>query len=313
MSDKEMNDQDVRALYCRISNWGRWGAEDELGTLNFIEGDERRRALSLAREGCSIGLANPLDTLPSPMNNLPAQHYMVQAADMMPAEGPGVAFDYIGVYPHGQAQSHLDALCHISHNGKIYNGRDRTVITSKGARSLAISAVSNGIVGRGVLLDIAGTRGVDFIDQDKPVRASDLEAAEKRAGTTVGKGDIVIYRVGRHERRAQLGPQCERSPDGKGQLPGIYPDCLEWFHSRQVALIGSDCAHDVLPAPFKEEWIPIHVGTEVYLGMLLLHNLRLDQVLRAAKDYGRNEFCIMLAPLNITGGTASPINPIVLF
>ena len=97
----------------------------------------------------------------------------------------------------------------------------------------------------------------------------------------VGKGDIVIYRTGRHERRQARGAQCERLADGRGSLPGLYPDCLKGLHERRVALIASDCAHDVLPSPFVEERIPIHVGTEVYMGLLLLHNLELA-VLKAA-------------------------------
>ena len=308
----DLVDHDVRALYSRISNWGRWGAADELGTLNHIGRAERLAALALARDALVVGLANPLDTTPSPMNTLPAQHYMVQAGDSMPERGPGVSYDFVGVFPHGQAQSHLDALCHISHDGRLFGGRGREVVASKGATELTIAAVSDGVVGRGVFLDVAGARGKAWIEPDAPIRPADLDAAEARAGVRVGKGDIVVYRTGRHERR-QADRHAERLPDGKGHLPGLYPDCLEWLHARDVALIGSDCAHDVLPAPFSEEWIPIHVGTEVYMGMLLLHNLRLDGLLATCRDSGRNEFCFMMAALNISGGTASPINPLAIF
>jgi len=313
MIDALMDDAGVRAIYAAINNWGRWGADDELGTLNHIEASERVRALALVREGIAIGCANPLDTVPSPMNTLPAQHYMVQAGDVMPERGPGVAYDFIGVFPHGQAQTHLDAMCHISHDGMLFGGRDRSIVTSKGADALAITAVKNGIIGRGVLLDIAQARGVEWIEPDTPIRPADLDAAEQLAGVTIGKGDIVLYRTGRHERREGAGRHVERLQDGRGHLPGLYPDCLPWFHEREVALIGSDCAHDVLPAPFREEWIPIHVGTEVYMGMLLLHNLRLDALRAQAHRGNRMEFCIVIAPLNIERATASPVNPIALF
>lgn len=313
MTQESMDDAAVRQTFARIKNWGRWGEKDELGTLNHIGTEERLRALALVREGLTIGCGNPLDTVPSPMNSLPAQHYMVQAGDAMPAKGPGVSYDFIGVFPHGQAQSHLDAMCHISHDGLMFGGRPCSEVGSKGATSLAITAVADGICGRGVFLDIAATRGVDWIESDAPVRPADLDAAEKRAGVTVGKGDILIYRTGRHERREQGGRHKERLPDGRGSLPGLYPDCLEWLHRRDVALIGSDCAHDVLPAPFAEEWIPIHVGTEVYMGMLLLHNLNLVRLAAQVAKSGRAEFCFVAAPLNISGGTASPMNPIAMF
>lgn len=308
-----MDDADIRAIYARIRNWGRWGDDDELGTLNHIGPRERLNALALIREGAMIGCGNPLDTIPSPMNSQPAQHYMVQAGDQMPAQGPGVAYDFIGVFPHGQAQSHLDAMCHISHDGLLYGGRPRSDVTSKGANSLAISAVKDGICGRGVYLDIAASRGVEWIEPDAPIRPADLAAAEQLAGLRVGKGDILVYRTGRHERREQAGRHVERMPDGRGSLPGLHAASLEWLHEREVALIASDCAHDMLPPRQGDEWIPIHVGTEVYMGMLLLHNLELRRLSAKVSESGRSEFCFMVVPLNITGGTASPINPIAMF
>ncbi|MDY6949477.1 MAG: cyclase family protein, partial [Pseudomonadota bacterium] len=156
-------------------------------------------------------------------------------------------------------------------------------------------------------------RGCDFIDAEEPVRPVDLDRAVSLANVEPGEGDIVIYRTGRHERRAALGPDCERYPDGRGHLPGLYADCLEWLHDRRVALIGSDCAHDMLPSPIEGEAIPIHVGTEVYMGMLLLHNLDLSGVRDACSRYGRHEFFFAISPLLVQGGTGSPVNPIAVF
>ncbi len=146
-----------------------------------------------------------------------------------------------------------------------------------------------------------------------PIRPADLDRAVELAGVEPGEGDILIYRTGRHERRAALRPACERLPDGRGSLPGIYVDCLEWIHARKIALIAADCAHDVLPSPIEGEHIPIHVGAEVYMGLLLLHNLQLEALSEACRAHKRNEFFFSVAALRVIGGTASPVNPLAIF
>jgi kynurenine formamidase len=308
-----LDDKAVRAIYQSISNWGRWGQDDELGTLNYITPESRKAAARLVQEGLSVGLARPVDTVPSPMNNIPAQHHMVAAGDVAPERGAGVAYDHVGVFPHGQAQSHLDALCHISDNRYLFNEQPASLVTSTGARIFDINVAGDGIVSRAVFLDIAEARNVPFLEPDAPIRPDDLNRAESEAGVTLGEGDILVYRTGRHERREEKGPHCERLADGKGHLPGLYPDCLEWIHERKISLIASDCAHDVLPAPFESEYIPIHVGTEVYMGLMLLHNLQLEVLRQTCKTLSRREFFMAVAPLRISGGTASPVNPIAVF
>jgi kynurenine formamidase len=313
MTGSLLDDKAIRAIYRSVCNWDRWGSGDELGTLNYITPEKRRQAAQLVTEGLSIGLGRPVDSVPSPMNNIPAQHFMVAAGDLAPDNGAGVAYDYIGIFPHGQAQSHLDALCHISDNRCMFNNQPVSLVTSKGASVLDINVTADGIVSRAVFLDIASSRGVPFIEPDLPIRPEDLARAEHEAGVRVSEGDILVYRTGRHERRQESGPQCERIPDGRGHLPGLYPDCLQWIHDRKIALIASDCAHDVLPSPFEEEYIPIHVGTEVYMGLLLLHNLQLEALRKACETLSRNEFFLSIAPLRILGGTASPVNPVAIF
>jgi kynurenine formamidase len=308
-----LTDADVRAIYQKISNWGRWGADDQLGTLNYITPEKRRDAAGLVHQGLAIGCGRQVDTVPSPMNNLPAHHHMVAAGDVAPPKGSGVAYDQISIFPHGQAQSHIDALCHISNDSRMYNDRSASLVTSQGAKVGGMEVASDGIVSRAVFLDIAAARNVPFIEPDRPVRPADLELALEQAGTGLGSGDILIYRTGRHERRAALGPQCERLPDGRGHLPGLAPDCLVWIHDRKIALIGSDCAHDCLPSGFDEERIPIHVGTEVYMGLLLLHNLDLEALGATCRRLGRNDFLMAISPLRLIGGTASPVNPIAMF
>lgn len=306
-------DEQVRRIYQRINNWGRWGEEDELGTLNYITPEVRIAAARLIREGVAIGCGRPLDTKPSPMNNLPAQHHMVAAGDLAPERGPGVTYDHIAVFPHGQAQTHLDALCHISDAQQMYNGRSASLVRSSGSAVCSIAVASDGIVSRGVLLDIAASRSVPFLAPDQPVLPADLDRAADQAGLEIREGDVLIYRTGRHERRETLGPACERSAEGRGQVPGLAPESLEWIHDRKVALLASDCVHDTLPAPFREEWIPIHVGCEVHMGILLLHSLDLAVLTQACQERNRYEFFFSVAPLRVEGATASPVNPIAIF
>lgn len=309
----QLKDTNVREIYQSICNWDRWGPEDQLGTLNYISSDHVVRAKDLIVEGRAIGCGRAVDTVPSPMNNLPAQHYMAAAGDLSTDSGSSVAYDFIGVFPHGQAQSHIDALCHIADAGLLYNKYSAASVTSAGAKYLDVELMSDGIVSRAVFLDIAAARGVPFIDPEEPITIEDFKIAEKISGVVVGEGDILIYRTGRHERREALGPHCERLSDGQGNLPGLYPDSLLWIHERGVALIASDCAHDVLPAPFDDERIPIHVGTEVYMGLPLLHNLDLGKLVTECKKRDVAEFFFSIAPLLIPGGTASPVNPMAIF
>ncbi|MEE2692737.1 MAG: cyclase family protein [Pseudomonadota bacterium] len=308
----ELTGQMVRELYLRISNWGRWGSDDELGALNYISKSKRLEAAALIREGEAIGCGRIVDTVPSPMNNRPAKHFMAAAGDLAPERGAGVTYDEFSIFPHGQAQSHIDAWCHISNDRKMYNGRPASLVTSAGAKVGDMISAGDAIVSRAVFLDVADARGAEFIEPDAPIRPADLDRAVEQAGVEPGEGDILIYRTGRHERRAALGGECERLPDGRGHLPGLYPDCLEWIHDRKIALIGSDCAHDVLPSPISGEFIPIHVGAEVYMGLLLLHNLRLDALREACRKHDRRAFFFAVSPLQIAGGTASPVNPLAM-
>ncbi|MDA9372342.1 cyclase family protein [Porticoccaceae bacterium] len=309
----QLNDEKVRGIYQSICNWNRWGSDDQLGTLNYINSDHVIKAKNLIIEGHVIGCGRVIDTVPSPMNNVPAQHYMVAAGDLASSSGASVAYDFVGVFPHGQAQSHIDALCHIADAGLLYNKFSAASVTSSGAKNLDVKLMSDGIVSRAVFLDIAGARNALFVDPERPITIEDLELAEKISRVVVGEGDILIYRTGRHERRKILGGHCERLSDGRGHLPGLYPDSLLWLHDRRVAMVASDCAHDALPTPFVQERIPIHVGTEVYMGLPLLHNLDLDKLACECNRRGVAEFFFSIAPLLISGGTASPVNPIAIF
>lgn len=310
MTDSAITERDILATFDHIRNWGRWGPDDERGTLNLLSAENRRRGVAAVGAGISVGCALALDTKPSLVNPSPAHVQVIMAGDVAPDVGFGQARDFIGVAPHGPVTTHLDALCHVFFDGKMYNGRPAATMKSTGAEAGSVTVAADGIVSRGVLLDIPRLRDVAFVEPAEPVRRVELEEAEAGAGLTLEAGDVALVRLGRHVRRQTLGDGAER-PDGSICMAGLHPDCLVWMHERGIALLGSDAAHDVLPHPFPVR-SPIHVGALVYMGLHLLDNAQFDDLADACRERGSAEFLFVLAPLVIDGGTASPVNPIAV-
>lgn len=302
----------------KLSNWAVWGKDDQRGTLNYVTPEHRRRAMASVKSGRTLSCALPIETA-APASPGNAVHWnILLGGDQVPPSGTGVASDFIGLAPHGIMHTHLDALCHIFFDALMYNRRTPAMVTSAGAQANAVTAAGEGIVTRGLLLDIPRLRGVDYLEQQEPVRRAELEAAEHAAGVRAEPGDAVLLRVGRHARVRALGPSCERQGAGHERqgdhrvLPGMDPDCLSWLHERKIALLGSDGVSDVLPSPYRRVRLPIHVGALVFMGLHLLDNAMLDELAAACAARGSWEFLFMLAPLKIKGGTCSPVNPIAL-
>lgn len=304
-----MGDAELKALFEQVSNWGRWGADDERGALNHIGPQEIVRAAALVRDGRTVSLSRDFPTRPGPENPWPAQHHMLIGGDdccVPGVEGLEVSTDFIGIAFHGMASSHIDALCHVFAQGRMYNGRPASEVKSTGARSNTIMAARDGIVSRGVLLDIPRVQGVDFVDSEEMTTVADLEAAEQALGVTVGKGDILLIRLGRDVRRDRFADQA---------VPGLDPRIVRWLHARQVAVLGGDGVHDPIPnGRIHRDWaMPIHMLGLAAMGLHLLDNLHLEALAGACAELGRWEFQLTLAPLPIAGGTGSPLNPIAVF
>jgi kynurenine formamidase len=293
---------DVLALHQTLSNWGRWGDEDELGALNLITPGVTAAGAATMRSGRTVSCARPLDTRPSADNPLPVAHHMTGTA----TEGMGA--DYFAVSPHGFSTSHIDALCHIFHEGKLYNGYPAETVTAHGATKLGIHRLHDGIVTRGVLLDVAAQRGVDALEPGEPIFPEDLEAAEERAGLQVRGGDALLVRTGRWRWRATHGAW-----DAGSLAAGLDASCLPWLHERGVATLGSDGVSDVLPSRVDGVAMPIHTVAIVAMGVHLLDNLDLDALAAACAEEQRWQFLFTVAPLILRRGTASPVNPIALF
>jgi kynurenine formamidase len=297
-----------QALFDRCSNWGRWGPDDERGTLNLITPEVRVRAASLVRDGVTVSCAHPVNTVGDNENPSPAMHFMVRAGDVADGKTVTSTADHLAISPHGVAHSHLDALCHFFWQGKTYNGRPVGVVTSAGARANAITIGQDGIVSRGVLLDIPRRRGKDWLEPDEAVTVADLEAAERSSGVLVQSGDVLLVRTGRQARRNTLGPW-----DSRTALSGLHHEAAPWLRERGVALLGCDGVSDVRKQPFTVTTHPIHILTLVAMGMQLLDNQNLEDLAAACAARSRWEFMLVVAPLKLIGGTASMVNPIAIF
>ena len=222
-------------LFERLKNWGRWGDDDDLGALNFIGEKEVVEAARLVKTGRHVSLARALDTVAGPDNGRPALHYMTNMGDKGEDESAYYA-DFIGVDFHGKSASHLDALPHVSYKGLLYNGkRAADVFNSKGSNFAPVSGLAKGIVARGVLLDAAHARRVDWVEPPCALDGADLEAIGASLGVEVGRGDVVLLRTGQVRRRRTLGPW-----DPDLAQAGLATSGLEWLAQREIAVLGGD-------------------------------------------------------------------------
>jgi kynurenine formamidase len=292
----------VLALHQQLSNWGRWGEDDQLGALNFITPDHVASAAAGIRSGRTVSCARPLPTQAAADNPMPVAHHMIGTS----TEGYGA--DYFAIAPHGYATSHLDALCHIFHEGRIFNGYPTDTVTAHGATKLGIHHLRSGVVTRGVLIDVPAVRDVEALEPGAPIFPEDLEAAERMAGVTVGCGDALLVRTGRWGWRSRYGPWAPHEG-----MAGLDASCLAWLHDREVAVLGSDGVSDVLPSRVDGVGMPVHTVAMVAMGVHLLDNLDLDDLSRACVEEGRWAFFLTVAPLVLHRGTASPVNPIAVF
>lgn len=302
---------EMRSIYENVKNWGRWGDDDERGALNLITPDKLREAAASVIAGESVSCALDLAVQASVENPNPALHMMIQAGDdcLLPEVGFESVMDFVGVAFHGMATSHLDALCHVFVDGQMYNGFSKHEVKSTGARRGSVMAAKDGIVSRGVLLDIPRLLGVEWLDPMTAITIEQLEAAERSQDVRVSAGDILIVGTGRDVRRRAEGPW---SPIEVG-LAGLHPECVAWLRERDVSVLGGDGVSDALPNSGIADWpMPVHQCVLVAMGVHLLDNLRLDELAAACARHGRWSFQFMTAPLRVEKATGSPVNPIAI-
>lgn len=310
MAAPRLTEAQIKEFFTGLSNWGTWGANDQLGALNYITPEKRARAAGLVREGKTVSLSLPLATIPSPDNPTPVTHCMLETGDVVSAAFPlPYSADYFAIAPHGLANTHLDALCHVFYQGKMYNGYPVADVNVHGAKNGAIDAIREGIVARGVVLDIPRVRGKRWLEPKEAIVPEDLAAAEKAQGVQVEEGDVLFVRTGRHARIRSVGPW-NSIQEG---LAGLHPSCLPWLHERRIAAMGSDGASDIFPSGYDDLVAPIHLVTIVAMGVHLIDNCDLEAVTEACAARSRWAFLLMIAPLVLNRGTASPVNPLAVF
>jgi kynurenine formamidase len=317
MTTHSMPTQDeVLGYFDTLSNWGRWGDDDERGTLNLITDDVRVAAARAVRHGRSVSCAWEI-AVPEEMQRSTTS--CPCAADMPGAEDfPVPAFhadrrwgfsnEQLGIMFHNNTVTHVDSPCHVFWDGRMYNGRSHSLVdAATGSGWAAVTAAANGIVTRGVLLDVAQVRGVPWLEPGQGVFPQDLEEAERRQGVRVRSGDAVLLRTG--------GGRVRRAGGGVGGLTqaGWHASCLPWLHERQVALIGADTPQDVLPSGFADILMPVHVLSLVAMGLWMLDNCDLEQCAATAAELGQWDFQLAVAPVRFAGTSGSPVNPIATF
>jgi len=296
---------DVERWMKELSNWERWGNEDQLGAMNLVTPAKRKAAAALVREGVSVSLARNTEKEKAIDNANPFGHTM----NWTGASSPGqFSLDTYSVLYHGYAHTHMDALCHMFYQGKMFNGFSQREVTDKGADKLAIVNLKAGIFTRGVLMDIPRLKGMPYLEPGAAIYPEDLDAWERKSGAKVGSGDVIFVRTGRWARRAAKGPW-----DVSKSAAGLHASCARWLRERDVAMIGSDAASDVAPSGVAGVEQPIHQLALVALGVAIFDNCDLEAIGDAAAARKRWEFLLTAAPLPVTGGTGSPLNPIATF
>ena len=293
------NAAEFDALFQQVKNWGRWGPDDQLGSANLVTAAKRKQAVALVKNAVTISLAhNPL-TEKAEDNASPFEHTMNR----------GFSTDTYKVSYHGYAHSHIDALCHILYKDQTYNGYARAdVNTDKGCTKLGIQNLKDGIVTRGVLIDIPRLRNLPYLEPGTAIYVDDLEAWEKRSGVTIASGDAIFLRTGRWARRERLGPW-----NVSQHAAGFHASVAPWIKARGVAFVGSDDAQDVVPSMVEGVALPVHTLLLTGLGINLLDNQDLEALGDMAAKLNRWQFMLTIAPVPVTGGTGFPLNALAMF
>lgn len=294
----EMTSQEFRELFDAVSNWGRWDDDGERGALNHLTPARIAAAAHLVRSGVTITLSQPLRTVAGIDVPQPAEHHMTMLTDVDIGSGSvRFAKDYVGADYHNDGHTHIDAFCHVAFEGSFFDGQ-----------AGAIDVLRDGLVGRGVLLDVPRVRGVPWLEPGEHVFRADLEGAERAQGVTVADGDILLVRTGHSRRLAELGPW--DTPKAKA---GLHPTAVTFLADRHVSVLGSDGNSDTAPSTTEGIDFPIHTLTLNAMGVLLLDYLQFEDLAAACERERRWEFLFVGAPLRVVDGTGSPINPIAVF
>jgi kynurenine formamidase len=306
-----VTEADYQRAMKEVSNWGRWGKDDELGAANLITPAKRKQAVALAKEAVAVSLAHDIIQEAAPDGAFYLDRTVVNAGP----NGAADRYQYTGTY-HGSVHSHLDALdCHVMHEGKGYNGVTLEEIKAAGGCPRGhINVHKNGIVTRGVLFDATLLPGKatpqGWLNPGTAIHRDDLEALEKTERVKVSPGDVILLYTGRWKRRAALGAW-----SGKEGWAGYHADVAYFLKDRGVAFIASDAINDVAPSglPSTVPATPLHRLALASLGVSIFDNLDFEGAAEMARKLKRYEFLFVASPLRIDKGMGSPLNPLAIF
>ncbi|MFJ8660563.1 cyclase family protein [Streptomyces sp. NPDC093795] len=299
-----------RTLYERLRSQAaaQPTANGRCGAMRHLTPERVAAAAAEVRLGRTVSLSAPIETEPGPDSPEPATHRMTGPGTRdLGSAGLHFATDSFAMNVHGDADSHLDALCHVVFDGELYGGVPASTVTAEGAHSLSVDLLENGIVGRGVLLDVPRLRGVSWLEPGDHVTSADLVAAEAAQGVHVGPGDLLFVRVGHRLRRSGLGPW-----NVAVARAGLHPTALEFLAERAVSVLGGDGNNDTAPSAVEGIAFPVHVLAVQAMGIHLMDYLRFEDLAAVCAGAGRWSFLCVVAPLRLPGATGSPVNPIAL-
>ncbi|MEU1617623.1 cyclase family protein [Streptomyces sp. NPDC005722] len=295
----------------RVNNWGRWGEADETGTLNLITDEVVRAATGTVHSGRRVPLALPLQQDGVQTGMIPGRVNPLRTMVMLNHEmfGPGTVATSDDIVTMGlQAATHWDALTHVSHSGRIYNGRPAGSVTAHGGAAFSGMEKITTLLSRGVLLDVARARGTDRLPGDHAVTPDDLDAAEELARTTVRAGDIVLVRTGQMRVYLAGDKHAYAFPS-----PGLSVRTPEWFHARDVAAVANDTlTFEIFPPEIDDLWLAVHALDLVEMGMLQGQNWNLEALSEACAEEGRYAFLLDATPQPFVGGVGSPVAPVAV-
>jgi kynurenine formamidase len=308
--------QDVRpmpraefdALFTSVDNAGRWGDEDERGTLNLITPEVRRAASSEVQTGITVSLAREMVHGEPEGGFGPITVDLTVLSDSIlgPSDGSVVwAAERTSLFYHGWSYTHIDALTHLAYHGRGYNNAASAHAPPVGQTRNSVAAMRDGIFSRGVLIDLPALKGVPYVAPGGAITADDFEAWEERTGLRVRPGDILLVRSGRWSEAA--------SAANVAGSAGIHPSAASWLHARGVAALGDEGGTDTAPTAVAGINSPLHVLALVGMGMPLIENLDLERLASEAAAQSRWTFLLVIAPLDVRGATGSAVNPIAIF
>ena len=284
-----------------LSNWGRLGADDELGTINLITTDKRRQAAIIAREGIPVYMTRDVETAIAADNPKPFEHTMLSGGQVLHAHW---CSDNFSVFYHRFGHSHIDFLCNYVHEQKLYNGISAKVVTPNGARKLDVHNLKNGIFTRGILIDDLAFKDLGYLEPGTAIYTEDREAWERKAAVKVSPGDVVSIYKGRRARRDAVGLW-------SGSQASLYATAARWLGKRDIELLGSYGGSEMSPSRIPGVNSPVHLLMLHTLAIHMLNKLDLKAMSAKTSEIDRWDFLLTVAPLAVLGGTGSPLNPLI--